>query len=57
MHSGLSRKIFFLDSKTTPRKAYFLASLKVCKPIVGRSILKSCFFFGNLIKIPSDFFF
>ena len=27
------------------------------KPIVGRSILRSCFFLGNLIKIPPVFFF
>jgi len=54
MHSVLSRKIFFLDCKTKPRNPYFLASLKVCKPIVGKSILKSCFFFGNLTKTSSS---
>ena len=29
---------------------------KVFNPIVGKSTLKSCFFFGNLIKIPLKFF-
>ena len=57
MHSTLSKKIFFLDCKTTPRNPYFFISIKVCSPIVGKSILKSCFFFGSFIKIPSEFFF
>ena len=56
MHLFLSKKIFFLDFNTIPFKPYFLQSFNVLRPIVGKSIRKSCFFLGNLIKIPSDFF-
>ena len=33
----------------------FLQSFNVSKPMVGKSILRSWFFFGNLINIPWGF--
>ena len=56
MHLSLSKKIFFFDFKTIPFKPYFLQSFNVLSPIVGKSIRKSCFFLGNLMRIPSDLF-
>ena len=56
MHLSLSKKTFFFDFKTIPLSPYFLQSFKVLRPIVGKSILKSCFFLGNLINMPPDFF-
>ena len=54
MHLSLFKKIFFFDFRTMPFRSYFLQSFNVLRPIVGKSILKSCFFLGNLIKILSN---
>ncbi|SVE27083.1 uncharacterized protein METZ01_LOCUS479937, partial [marine metagenome] len=51
MHWFLFKITFSLDFKTTPFNPALLQSLNVSIPIVGRSILRSCFFLGNLIKI------
>ena len=48
----LFKKIFNLCFKTIPFKPAILHCLRVSSPIVGRSTLKSCLFFGNLISIP-----
>ena len=39
---------------TIPLILAFLQSFKVLKPIVGKSARRSCFFFGNLIKILKE---
>ena len=52
MHLFFSRKIFCLSLSTIPLRPAFLQSFKVSKPIVGKSTLKSCFFFGYYINTP-----
>ena len=52
MHFFRSKKTFCLLFKTIPLSPAFLQSLNVSIPIVGRSALRSCFFFGYLIKTP-----
>ena len=52
MHLFFSRNIFCLSLSTIPLRPALLQSFKVSKPIVGKSTLKSCFFFGYLIKTP-----
>ena len=57
MHLFFSRKIFCLSLSTIPLRPAFLQSFKVSKPIVGKSTLKSCFFFVYLINTPPLIFF
>ena len=52
MHLFFSRKIFCLSLSTIPLRPAFLQSFKVSKPIVDKSTLISCFFFGYLISTP-----
>ena len=47
-----SRKTFCLLFRTMPLSPEDLHCVKVFKPTVGKSILKSCFFFGNLTNTP-----
>ena len=53
----LSIKIFALDFRIIPLIKNFLQSFKVSIPTVGKSIRKSCFLLGNLIKRFSRFLF